>query len=141
MVSMFHSVLQFQFVLATSARKMLIYTSRRALSIDSCDDGVHAKQNLGGIKNLQDYYHDRKKKVSFGSLTHDSSIGQKMPKAMDLLKWCFHSLVGIPVQHGERTSRETCAYLAPDLRSKHTLLRKHKIAKTNHLPVCELHSP
>ena len=66
MVSMFQSVLQFQFVLATSARKMLIYTSRRALSIDSCDDGVHAKQNLGGIKNLQDYYHDRKKKVSLG---------------------------------------------------------------------------
>ena len=44
MVSMFHSVLQFQFVLATSARKMLIYTSREALSIDSRDEGVHAKQ-------------------------------------------------------------------------------------------------
>ena len=61
MVSMFHSVLRFQFVLATSARNMLIYTSRKALSIDSRDEGVHAKQNLGGIKNLQDYYHDREK--------------------------------------------------------------------------------
>ena len=73
MVSMFHSVLRFQFVLATSARNMLIYTSRKALSIDSRDEGVHAKQNLGGIKNLQNY--DRKEKVSFGVLTHYSSIG------------------------------------------------------------------
>ena len=67
MVSMFQSVLQFQFVLATSARKMHFCTSRKALSIDFRDEGVHAKQNLGGIKNLQDYYHDRKI-ISFGAL-------------------------------------------------------------------------
>ena len=75
-------------------------------------------------QNLQDYYHDRKSKFSFGALTHSSSIGQQIPKAMELLKCSFHSLVGIPVQHSETTSRETCAYLAPDLRSKQPLPRK-----------------
>ena len=86
MVSMFHSVLQFQFILPTSTRKILIYTSRKALSIDSRDEGVHAKQNRGGIKSLQDYYHDRKRKFSCGALTHSSSIGQKMPKTMERLQ-------------------------------------------------------
>ena len=38
-------------------------------------------------------------------------------------------LVWIPVQHGEATSRESCAYLAPDLCSKQTLLRKNNLIK------------
>ena len=112
---MFHSVLQFQFVLATSARNMLIYTSREALSIDSRDEGVHAKQILGGIKSLQDYYHDRKRKFSFGALTHSSCIGQKMPKAMELLKCYFNVLYGYlsnmakrPQEKVALTLRQTC---------------------------------
>ena len=141
---MFQSVLQFQFVLATSARKMHFCTSRKALSIDFRDEGVHAKQNLGGI-----WWNQKSTRLLPWQENNQfwrpilllAKRCQKHPKTMDLLKCYFHSLVGIPVQHGETTSRETCAYLAPDLRSKHTLLRKNKIAKTYHLPVCDLRSP
>ena len=43
-------------------------TSREARLFDSRDEGVDRKQNLGGSKYLQDYFHDRKKKFSFDVL-------------------------------------------------------------------------
>ena len=111
MVSMFHSVLQFEFILATSARKMLVYPSRKALSIDSGDEGVHAKQKLGRIKNLQDYYHDRKRKLSFGALTHSSSSGPNTPKAMLLPQSCRDTCPTWRNDH-KRNLRLPCARLA-----------------------------
>ena len=43
-------------------------TSREVSLFVSSDEGVDARQNLVGIKHIQDCYHDRKRKMSFGVL-------------------------------------------------------------------------
>ena len=84
-----------------------------------------------GFRNFTYYYHHRKRKFRFGVLIR-YCMGQKMPQAVALLKCDVHNVGAMPVLHGKTTYRETCAYLAPDLRSKQTKpCKKKQSAKTN----------
>ena len=81
--------------------------SRKALSMDSRDEGVHAKRkhwwNQTHTKLLHTITMTGTRKCSLGVLTHSPSIGQKLPKAMELLTCYFHCRVAKSVQHGETT--------------------------------------
>ena len=79
-----------------------------------------------------------KRKFSFGVLTHSSSIGQEFPKAMELLKCYFHCLVAMPVQHAKRPKEKHALPLRPTC-VQNRFCNEQNLARTNHLPVCELH--